>query len=62
MNSQETGKFIYFLIFIYYLIATVLPIDKIIGKIYPIFGAVLILSAVGIFITMFVKGYPLIEL
>ena len=40
---------VYLAIFAYYLIATLFPIDKIIGRIYPIFGAVLILSAVGIF-------------
>lgn len=34
------------IIFIYFLIATVFPIDKIIGKIYPIFGALLLLMAV----------------
>ena len=61
-STDATTWFIYLLIFIYYLIATVLPIDKIIGRIYPIFGAILILSAVGIFITIFAKGYPLIEL
>lgn len=33
---------------IYYLLATLLPIDKIIGKLYPIFGACLIIMAVGI--------------
>ena len=33
-------------IFIYFLIATVFPVDKIIGKIYPIFGALLLLMAV----------------
>ncbi len=48
-------------IFVYYLIATVFPIDKIIGKIYPVFGAVLLLSAVGVFVMLFVKGYPLIN-
>lgn len=53
---------IYGVIFAYYLIATVFPIDKIIGRIYPVFGAVLLFSAVGIFIGMFVKGYPLTEL
>ena len=53
---------IYGVIFAYYLVATVFPIDKIIGRIYPIFGAVLLFSAVGIFIGIFVKGYPLTEL
>ena len=33
-------------IFIYFLIATVFPVDKIIGKVYPIFGALLLIMAV----------------
>ena len=40
---------IYGVILLYYLVATLFPIDKIIGKIYPIFGAILLLSAVGVF-------------
>jgi carbon starvation protein CstA len=32
----------------YYIIATVLPIDKIIGKIYPVLGLLLLLSAICI--------------
>lgn len=50
---------IYGCIFLYYLAATLFPIDKIIGKIYPIFGLILLLSALGIFIGLFVKGYKL---
>lgn len=50
---------VYAIIFVYYLIATVLPIDKIIGRVYPIFGLVLVFTAVGIFIAIFAKGYPL---
>lgn len=53
---------IYGVIFVYYLIATVFPIDKIIGRIYPIFGAILLFSAVGVFIGLFVQGYPLVEI
>ena len=53
---------IYGVIFAYYLVATVFPIDAIIGKIYPIFGAILMFSAVGVFIGLFVKGYPLLNL
>ena len=37
-------------------------IDKIIGRIYPIFGAILMFSALGVFIGLFVKGYPLLNL
>jgi len=33
---------------VYYFLATILPIDKLIGKIYPAFGVVLIIMAVGI--------------
>lgn len=53
---------IYGVIFAYYLIATVFPIDKIIGRIYPVFGAILLFSAVGVFIGMLVKGYPLLNI
>lgn len=53
---------VYGVIFVYYLIATLFPIDKIIGKIYPIFGGILLFSAVGIFVGLFVKGYPLVNL
>ncbi|MDR2772911.1 MAG: carbon starvation protein A [Elusimicrobiota bacterium] len=44
-------------IFIYYFIATIFPVDKIIGRIYPIFGAVLIIMAVGILGGIFFGGY-----
>ena len=53
---------IYGVIFVYYLIATVFPIDKIIGRIYPIFGAILLFSAVGVFIGIFALGFPLNEI
>ena len=64
-NNSTTNPvlwIIYGIIFIYYIIATLFPIDKIIGKIYPIFGGVLLLSAVAIFVGLFVKGYPLDEI
>ena len=35
-------------VLIYYFIATFLPIDKIIGKLYPVFGICLIIMALGI--------------
>lgn len=50
---------IYAAIFVYYIIATLFPIDKIIGRIYPVFGGILLFSAVGIFIMLFAKGYSL---
>lgn len=36
-------------VFIYYILATLLPIDKLIGNLYPIFGFALLFMAVGIF-------------
>ncbi|MGL5415120.1 MAG: carbon starvation CstA family protein [Clostridium sp.] len=50
---------VYGLIFAYYFIATVFPVDKIIGKIYPILGAILIVSTIGVGIGLFVNGYEL---
>ncbi|KGK91859.1 carbon starvation protein CstA [Desulfosporosinus sp. HMP52] len=49
-------------IFIYYILATLLPIDKIIGKIYPIFGLLLIIMAVGVGAGLVLKGYHIPEL
>lgn len=50
------------IIFTYYVIATLLPIDKVIGKIYPVFGLLLIFMAVGILISLIVNWAPVPEL
>ena len=42
-------------IFVYYIIATMMPIDKIIGKIYPLFAFSLIFMAVALMVMLFVK-------
>lgn len=49
-------------IIVYYIVATVLPIDKIIGKIYPIFGAALIAMAVMLFGVIIFGDYEIPEL
>ncbi|MGY0011986.1 carbon starvation CstA family protein [Bacillus anthracis] len=49
-------------IFVYYILSTILPIDKIIGKIYPVLGALLLISAIGIGGMMIIKGSPIPEL
>ena len=36
------------IIIIYYFVATLLPVDKLIGKIYPLFGVALVLMALGL--------------
>lgn len=46
-------------IFIYYLIATLLPIDKIIGRIYPIFGIALLIMVFGVGIGIIIEGYKI---
>lgn len=46
----------YACILAYYVISTIFPIDQIIGRIYPVFGAILIISAVGVFIGILCDG------
>ena len=50
------------IIFVYYIIATMLPIDKIIGKIYPLFAFSLLFMAAALMIVLFVKMPQLPEL
>ena len=50
------------IILIYYFIATLLPIDKIIGKIYPIFGVALIAMAVGLVAVLCTGSFVVPEL
>ncbi|WP_300351581.1 carbon starvation CstA family protein [Clostridium sp.] len=50
------------IIIIYYISATVLPVDKVIGKIYPIFGLCLIIMAIGIGGGILMEGYNIPEL
>ncbi len=45
-------------IFAYYFLATLIPIDKLIGKIYPVFGLTLLIMAVGIFVMILFNGLP----
>jgi len=48
-NLTDGGLKIWlYIIFAYYLLATLLPIDRIIGRIYPLFGAALLIMALGI--------------
>lgn len=49
-------------IFVYYIAATLLPVDKIIGKVYPLFGALLLISAVGIGGSLIVTGADIPEI
>ena len=49
-------------IFLYYLLATLIPIDKLIGKIYPFFGFCLLIMALGLFLALVFGDYTVPEL
>ena len=49
-------------IFLYYILATILPVDKIIGKIYPLFAIALLFMAFGILVMLYVKSPDLPEI
>lgn len=42
-------------IFVYYILATLLPIDKIIGRIYPFFAFAMLFMAVALMVMLFIK-------
>ena len=50
------------IILLYYIAATLLPVDKIIGRIYPIFGLALLFMALGVlFVLLFSGRYTIPE-
>ncbi len=50
------------LILVYYFVATILPIDKIIAKLYPVFGIVLLIMALGVGGVLVFGGYSIPEI
>ena len=50
------------IIFLYYIVATLMPVDKIIGRIYPIFAISLIFMAVSLLVMLYVKMPALPEI
>jgi carbon starvation protein CstA len=50
------------IIFIYFLLATMLPIDKLIGRVYPVFGLALLFMALGISISLIINQYAIPEI
>lgn len=56
-NLTGIGKEVWlYVIFVYYVIATLLPVDKIIGNLYPFMGAILLFMAFGVGV-MLVAGH-----
>ena len=49
-------------IFLYYVLATLMPVDKIIGKVYPLFAIALLFMAGGILVMLYVKSPELPEM
>lgn len=49
-------------IFLYYMAATLLPIDKLIGRLYPLFGLALLFMAVGIMVMLYVHSSAMPEI
>ena len=43
-------------VFVYYIIATMFPVDKIIGNCYPVFGALLLIGSFAIFVKLMLEG------
>lgn len=56
------GTFWLYVILAYYLVATLFPIDKIIGKIYPVFGFALLFMAAGILVMLIVHNPDIPEI
>ncbi|AKQ46570.1 carbon starvation protein CstA [Rufibacter radiotolerans] len=50
------------IIFVYYFLSTILPIDKLIGRLYPLFGVAMLFMAVGISFIMFKDGLHIPEI
>jgi carbon starvation protein CstA len=50
------------IIFCYYVVATLLPIDKIIGRVYPVFAIALLVMAAGLLVGLLIKMPHLPEL
>ena len=62
-SNSLSSTFWTVVILIYYVLATLLPIDKIIGRLYPVFGVILIIMAVSIGgAAMFGAGYHIPEI
>ncbi len=49
------------IVFFYYIIATLLPIDKLIGRVYPLFAVALLFMALALMVCLFVKWPSLPE-
>ena len=61
VGAVSVGAWVW-IILLYYILATVLPVDKVIGRLYPIFGAALIFMALGLLGVLLFGEYTIPEL
>lgn len=59
--SISTAVWVWIILF-YYFIATLLPIDKIVGRVYPVFGIALVAMALGLMGALFFGDYDVPEM
>jgi len=62
MNGKVALWILVTVIFAYYFLSTILPIDKIIGRLYPYFGAVLLIGTIGVGVALLMSDYTIPEL
>ena len=65
LTSGNVKAWIWMIIILaYYFLSTIVPIDKVIGKIYPVFGVILIIMALAVIVGVEInhEQYPLLEL
>lgn len=62
--TENLGQYVFWIIviFAYYIIATMLPIDKIIGKVYPLFAFSLLFMAAALLVVLIIKQPHIPEL
>ncbi|MBR5686994.1 MAG: carbon starvation protein A [Prevotella sp.] len=62
--TENLGQYVFWIIiiFVYYIIATMLPIDKIIGKVYPLFAFSLLFMAAALLVMLLIKQPHIPEL
>lgn len=57
LSSMSVEVFmVIMLILVYYILATIMPVDKIIGRIYPVFGMAVLVMALGILVALVIHS------